>query len=140
MSEELFVLIEKEARYEKDLVMVLAALRYYREQKTFTGKLKEFVELSLEKCAGEGLILAFMKDYINKVNVPHEIENTVLVQYYSGTDRDVFLCEQKPDGEMERQPMKQVFPGVFTRELLLFGDEEKCERYNCFPRRFPDGE
>ncbi len=125
LSEELFVLIEKEARYEKDLVMVLAALRYYREQKTFTGKLKEFVELSLEKCAGEGLILAFMKDYINKVNVPHEIENTVLVQYYSGTDRDVFLCEQKPDGEMERQPMKQVFPGVFTRELLLFGDEEK---------------
>ena len=111
--------------YEKDLVMVLATLRYYREQKTFASKQKEFVELNLERYAGEGLILAFMKDYIGKVNVPYEIENCVLVQFYSGTDRGVFLCEETKDGQVDSQPMKEVFPGVFTRELLLFNDEEK---------------
>lgn len=125
LTEELFVKIEKEALYEKDLVMVLATLRYYRTQASFSGKQKEFVELNLERYAGEGLILAFMKDYIGKVKVPYEIENTVLIQYYSGAERDVFLCEEKTDGEVESQPMRQVFPGVFTRELLLFGDEEK---------------
>ena len=125
LTEEIFVKIEKEALYEKDLVMVLATLRYYRNQATFTGKQKEFVELNLERYAGDGLVLAFMKDYIGKVKVPYEIENTVLIQYYSGTGRDVFLCEEKADGQTVSQPMKQVFPGVFTRELLLFGDEEK---------------
>lgn len=125
LTEELFVKIEKEALYEKDLVMVLATLRYYRSQAVFTGKQKEYVELNLERFASEGLVMAFMKDYIGKVNVPYEIENTVLVQYYSGTERDVFLCEERPDGEIDSQPMKQVFPGIFTRELLLFGDEEK---------------
>lgn len=125
LSEAMFVKIEKEALYEKDLVMVLAALRYYREQPNFTGKQKEFVELNLEKYAGEGIVLAFMKDYIGKVNVPHEIENTVLIQYYSGSNQDVFLLEETADGKTESYPMRQVFPGVFTRELLLFGNEEK---------------
>lgn len=125
LPESLFVKIEKEAMYEKDLVMVLATLRYYREQKTFAAKQKEFIELNLERYASEGLVLAFMKDYIGKVNVPYEIENRVLVQFYSGTEGRVFLCEQKENGEVDSQPMRQVFPGVFTRELLLFANEEK---------------
>lgn len=125
LSEEMFAKIEKEALYEKDPVMVLAALRYYSRQETIADKQKDFIEINLEKYAGEGIIFAFMKDYIGKVNVPYEIENTVLIQYYSGTDRDVFLCEEKPDGKTDRQPMKRAFPGVFTREILLFGDEEK---------------
>ena len=125
LTEEIFVKIEKEAMYEKDLVMVLAALRYYRGEKNFASKQREFVELNLERYAGEGLILAFMKDYIGKVNVPYEIENCVLVQFYSGTDRGVFLCEETSGGQVDSQPMKEVFPGIFTRELLLFDDEEK---------------
>ena len=130
LTEELFVKIEKEALYEKDLVMVLATLMYYRTQESFSGKQKEFVELNLERYAGEGIILAFMKYYIGKVKVPYEIENTVLIQYYSGSGRDVFLCEEGPDGKKDAQPMRQIFPGVFTRELLLFeGEEKRCYIY-----------
>ena len=71
-----------------------------------------------------------MKDYIGKVKVPYEIENTVLIQYYSGSGRDVFLCEEGPDGKKDAQPMRQIFPGVFTRELLLFeGEEKRCYIY-----------
>lgn len=130
LSEPLFVKIEREAMYEKDTVMVLAALRYYRKSTEFASKQKEFIELNLEKYASEGIMLAFMKDYIGKVAVPYEIENTVLIQYYSGTDKGVFLCEEKGGGEYEPVPMRQVFPGVHIYEMLLFeGEERQCYIY-----------
>ncbi len=130
LSEPVFVKIEKEAMYEKDMVMVLAALRYYRKEKQFASKQKEFVELNLEKYASDGVIFAFMKDYIGRVNVPYEIENAVLIQYYSGTDRGVFLFEERQDEEYESQPMRQVFPGVYIYEMLLFeGEERRCYIY-----------
>lgn len=125
LTEPLFVKIEREAMYEKDMVMVLAALRYYRGNTEFASKQKEFIELNLEKYASEGIFLAFMKDYIGKVTVPYEIENTVLIQYYSGTNRGVFLCEERAHGEYEPIPMRQVFPGVYIHEMLLFEKEEK---------------
>lgn len=130
LSEPLFVKIEREAMYEKDMVMVLAALRYYRTDSSFASKQKEFVELNLEKYASEGIVLAFMKDYIGRVAVPYEIENSVLIQYYSGTDKGVFLCEEKEPGEYEPMPMRQVFPGVYVYEMLLFeGEERRCYIY-----------
>lgn len=130
LPESLFVKIEKEAMYEKDPVMVLAALRYYRNETSFASKQKEFVELNLEKYASEGILLAFMKDYIGKVTVPYEIENTVLIQFYSGTDQGVFLCREREPGEYEPVPMRQVFPGIYIYEMLLFeGEEKKCYIY-----------
>ena len=125
LSESLFVKIEKEAMYEKDTVMVLATLRYYRLENYFASKQKEFVELNLEKFASEGVVFAFMKDYIGKVNVPYEIENTVLIQYYSGTDKGVFLYEKTEEGSFEPRPMRRVFPGVYIYEMLLFEKEER---------------
>lgn len=123
LSESLIVKIEKEAMYAKEDVMILAILRYYSKENKFADKQREFVEMNLEKFAGEGLILAFMKDYIGKVHVPYEVSNTVLVQYYSGTESAVFLVEQA--AEEKPMQMRQVFPGVFVRELLLFEEEEK---------------
>ncbi len=125
LSEEVFAKIEKEAFYEKDPVMVLSALRYYARMKEFDRKQREFIELNLENCASEGLILGFMKEFIGKVTVPYEIENAVLIQYNSGTAKGVFLFEKKEDGKFEGQPMKKVFDGIYTKELLLFGGEER---------------
>ena len=111
--------------YAKDDVMVLATLRYYSKEDRFADKQREFIEMNLEKFAGEGMILAFMKDFIGKVNVPYEIESTVLVQYYCSTVQGVYLLEDGDDINGKSQQMKQVFPGVFTREMLLFEGEEK---------------
>ncbi len=126
LSEPILVKIEKEAYYEKSRVMSLAALRYYSGRKIFDKKQKDFIELELENFAGEGIILEFMKQFIGKAAVPFEIENFVVVQHYSGTDKGVFLFfEDEKEGRSEGQPMKQVFDGIYTKELLLFADEEK---------------
>ncbi len=127
ITEPLFVKIEKEAMYEKDTVMVLAVLRHYRHETDPATKQREFIEWNLERFANEGMIFAFMKDYIGKVKVPYEIENQVLIQYYSGTDQPVYLCKELPDGSTKMHPMRQVFPGVFIYEMTLFyGEESQC--------------
>lgn len=124
LTEEIFVKIEKEAFYVKDTVMVLAALKYYSSEESFAWKQQEFIERNLELFASEGLILTFMKKFIGKLAVPYEIENSTLIQYNSGTDRGVFL-HISPDGEhYEAEPMRKVFDGIYTKELLLFSDEE----------------
>ena len=56
-----------------------------------------------------------MKDYIGKVNVPFEIENTVIIQYYSGAPGEILLCETDRDGKVKKtMPMRQVFSGVYV--------------------------
>lgn len=126
LSEPVLVKIEKEAYFEKSRIMSLAVLRYYSGRKIFDKKQRDFIELELENFAGEGLILEFMKQFIGKVAVPFEIENLVVVQHYSGTDKGVFLFFQDDKGgRSEGQPMKRVFDGIYTKELLLFADEEK---------------
>ena len=125
LSGEIAGKIEKEAFYEKEKVMILAALKYYSGQKEFTKRQKEFIELMLENCASEGLILTFMKDFIGRAAVPYEIENAVLIQYNSGTAKGVFLFVKQEDGQFAPQPMKRVFDGIYTTELLLFAGEKK---------------
>lgn len=130
LSEDVFVKIEKEAFYEKEQVMVLAALRYYARMKKYARKQQEFIELNLENYASEGLILGFMKEFIGKVSVPYEIENAVLIQYNSGTEKGVFLFEKTEAGKFEGRPMKKVFAGIYIQELLLFeGEERVCYIY-----------
>jgi hypothetical protein len=106
--------------------MVLAALKYYSRLHSFAKKQKDFIELQLENCAHEGLILPFMQDFTGKTAVPYEIENSVLVHHYSGTDAGVFLCLKKDGGEHdESYPMKKVFDGIYIKQLLLFEGEKK---------------
>lgn len=124
-SEEVFTRIEKEAFYEKEKVMVLAALKYYSRLEELAEKQKEFVEMNLEHYAGEGEIFTFMKAFSDKVSVPYEIENAVLIQYNSGTSGGVFLFVKNDEGKFTGQPMKMIFDGIFTSELLLFEGEEK---------------
>lgn len=125
ISEEVFVKIEKEAFYEREKIMVLATLKYYSGMKNYAKKQQEFIELHLEEYASEGLIMTFMKEFIGKTAVPYEIENTVLIQYNSGTGKGVFLFLKNDEGRFEGKPMKQIFDGIYTKELLLFEGEEK---------------
>ncbi len=125
LSEELFVKIEKEAFYEKEDIMILAAMRYYSELPELAKKQKEFVEINLEKFAGEGKVLGFMKRFKGKVTVPYEIENAVYVQYTSGTSKEVTLFVKSHEDKFEPQAMQKIFPGIFVFPLWLFDGEEK---------------
>lgn len=125
LSDEVFLKIEKEAYYAKDDVMVLAALKYYSSMNGFSKKQKEFIELNLETFASEGRVFTFMKNFVGKVTLPYEIENTVLIQHECSTDKEVFLHVVDRNGKERTEPMRESFDGVYTKELLLFEGEEK---------------
>lgn len=126
LQESIFVKIEKEAFYDKEIVMVLATLRYYSAMHAYAKKQQDFIEVQLERCAADGRILSFMKNFCGKLNVPYEVENCLFVEHYSGTDKGVFFFLKNEDGETyTSKPMKKVFDGIYTKELLLFAGEEK---------------
>lgn len=117
--------IYRQALYEKDSVMVLAALKKLSGRKSLDDGEREFIARALDYSAAEGIILPFMKDFAGTVTVPYEIRTPVIVQYYSGTSDGVFLfMKNTTTGAYESQPMRQVFDGIFIVPLLLFAGEE----------------
>jgi hypothetical protein len=110
--------------FEKEPVMVLAALKSLVDKKEYDENETGFIMSSLEDMAARGCILPFMKDFAPKITVPFEIRTPVLVQYYSGTPDGVFLFIKNKNSEYESKPMDKVFDGIFTSSVLLFAGEE----------------
>ncbi len=128
LKEEIFVKIEKEAFYVQEKIMVLATLKRYSKEGNYAKKQEEFIVRHLEDCVADGLILSFMKRFVGKVTVPHEIEDTLLIEHYSGTDKEVFLHMREGDKEEVVVPMEQVFDGIYTKKICLFAGEQRT----CF--------
>ena len=125
LPEDIFVHIEKEAFYSKERIMVLATLKKYSKESNYAKKQLEFVEKNLEECAVDGIILDFMKDFVGKASVPYEIESFGLIQYYSGTDKEIFLHVLESGGKENVVPMSKVFDGIYIQQMVLFSGEEK---------------
>ena len=59
--------------------------------KRLSDRQKEFVELCLEKYAGEGRIFRFMQDFSGKAEMPYEVENAQIVQHFGASGQSVML-------------------------------------------------
>lgn len=127
LSEALAEKIEKEAMYVKEDVMVFAWLKAMSGAKRLSDRQKEFVELCLEKYAGEGRIFRFMQDFSGKAEVPYEVENAQIVQHFGASGQSVMLHVVEQEKEVLVIPMKQIFDGIYSAALLLFeGEEKQC--------------
>ena len=124
LSENLLMKIQKEAFYVKDDVMVLAMLYYFSKCSEWTEKQREFIEISLEKFAADARLFRFMKDFVGKISLPYEIENSNIVEYRSGTTQNVYLHLEDGEGNTKVVLMRNIFDGVYSYPLLLFEGEE----------------
>ncbi len=124
LTDAIFEKIYQQAMYEKEPVMVLAALKKLVNKEEYDENETGFIMSSLEDMAGRGCILPFMKDFAPRITVPFEIRTPVLVQYYSGTPDGVFLFIKNKNSEYESKPMEKVFDGIFISSILLFAGEE----------------
>ncbi|MEE3467107.1 MAG: DUF5717 family protein, partial [Eubacterium sp.] len=124
LSDAVFEKIYRQAMYEREPVMVLAALKKMVGRDNYDEKEVGFIERSLDDLAAEGCVLPFMKDFAGVVTVPSRIRTPVIVQYYSGTADGVFLFVKNKKNEYESRPMSRVFDGIFVASLLLFAGEE----------------
>ena len=124
LPDEIFEKVYRQAMYERDPVMVLAALKKMVGRESYDEKETEFIERSLDDMAAEGCVLPFMKEFSGAVTVPSRVRTPVIVQYYSGTTEGVFLFVKNKKNEYESRPMSRVFDGIFAASLLLFAGEE----------------
>ena len=124
LSLPMYEKIYHQAMYEKEPVMVLAALKQLVTKHEYDENETGFIMNSLEEMAAKGCILPFMKDFAPTITVPFEIRTPVLVQYYSGTPDGVFLFIKNKNSEYESKPMEKVFDGIFISSILLFAGEE----------------
>ena len=123
LNDQVYEKIYRQAGYEKETVMVLAAMKKLSKADTYNDKEREFITDKLYDLAAEGVVLPFMKDFAGKIEVPYEIRTPVIVQYYSSTPKGVFFFCKNRAGEYESHPMNKVFDGIYTAAVLLFADE-----------------
>ncbi|MBO4396167.1 MAG: hypothetical protein J5819_07465 [Eubacterium sp.] len=123
LSDPIFEKVYRQARYEREPVMILAALKKLTERKVYDENEQEFITRSLDDMAAEGCVLPFMKDFNKSITIPYEIRIPVIIQYYSGTVGGVFLFVKEND-EFVSRPMTKVFDGIFVASVLLFAGEE----------------
>lgn len=114
--------IQKEGMAEENPLMLLALLRYYSEQESYTDSEREFIEYYVSYYVSTGRGMRFMKGFIGKVDVPFEVENADWIQIFSPYEGDVHV-EMEQDGATVLEPMKELFPGIYVSELLLFVGE-----------------
>lgn len=116
--------IRKEGLSEDHHTMVLAMLKYYSGQETFTDAEREYIEHHISQYASKGKIFDFMKKFAGRVKVPFEVAHAQIVQFYGSHKGDVYIRlgdDEDSGGEMCQ--MKRIFTDIYTYEVILFRGE-----------------
>lgn len=104
-----------------------AYLKYHAEENTSDN---EFLlcERLMKHLVSKDIIFEFYKQYKDKAGIPYQaVENTVM-EYRTKPDRKVYIHFMVTNGgvaseEYHTEEMSEVFPGIYTKKLLLFYGE-----------------
>lgn len=124
ITDDLMAILQKEAASTDNRVMQLAILKRYSKQSELAMSEIEYVDYHISQMVKEGIMMKFMQDFRGRVTLPYIVENAVLIEFYMNTDLPVNLLVHDQEGETKTYQMKQVFPGIFLKEFLLFSGEE----------------
>lgn len=115
-------LIQKKGLSEENEAVVLAMLKYYSQKEAYTEAEREYIGYHLSQCVSKGQVLDFMTQFVGKIEVPFEIENSGIVQCCTSSPGDVYIELDEPGGTAA-YPMRQVFTDIYVFETLLFRGE-----------------
>ena len=124
ITEDILLILQKEAASTDSRVMHLAILKRYTKEPELRDEQKEYIDYHVSRLVKEGIIMKFMQEFKGKVTLPYIVENSVLIEYHINTKLPVNLLVHNEEGETKTYQMKEVFPGVFVKEFLLFAGEE----------------
>lgn len=124
ITEDILMILQKEAASTDSRVMHLAVLKRFTKETELSEEQKEYIDYHVSRLVKEGIIMKFMQEFKGQVTLPYIIENSVLIEYHINTKLPVNLLVHDEEGETKTYQMKEVFPGVFVKEFLLFAGEE----------------
>lgn len=82
----------------------------------------------LDICIHENMVLPYFHDFHPVIPLPAEVLMKTVVAYYSDEDQDVKLhyniaANNKVEDTFAGEYMREILPGIYTREFMLFSDE-----------------
>lgn len=127
LEDEFFEIIRKESIYEENDTAMLALLKYDSMQKELSEIELKLIDYNIHKYMEKGIILPFFKDLKGKISIPSNISNKYFAEYRTEPSHKVtiyYLLENEEEQEnFIQEPMKQVYPGIFVKDFVLFYGE-----------------
>lgn len=130
VSELIFLYLEKliGRNWELNLMCRLALLKYYAGMAGLNREQEEEAQKILAECAEEKLTFAFFKDLPPKLIRPYQLEDKLFVEEYFLPGSDVKIHYwlghgDEADPVWKSEPLREMIPGVFSKEFLLFYGE-----------------
>lgn len=121
---EIFRMLQKESVYEENTIIILALLKYYSEQESLNEKQCKSIDYHISRLAKEGIIMKFMQRFSGRILLPYEVQNAYLVQYFTNSVLPVSVQIENGQGEISITAMRNIYPGIFVKELMIFEDEQ----------------
>ncbi len=127
VDEQLFEMIQQEIVSEELEIGRIALLKHYSEKKVLTEKEKQFVDFQISEFVGKNIIFPFFAKFRDRVVVPQRVSGKYYVEYHANPKKKVYISyafAKKEGLKFVTEPMKQIYPGIFVKELILFYNEE----------------
>lgn len=127
LSGEIFQIIFRELKFEKSETQQLALLKYYSGKTGLEEAEKDFCREKTEALLKEERYFAFLKGLGGQITLPSRIINHYFVEVKERPGLPVKLhyrIQTEPGREdYKESPMKEIYPGIYGKELVLFQDE-----------------
>ncbi len=137
VADSIFRFIEREYAYlskkkrleEQEEVCRLALLQHYVKMAELSPERRACVEKLLEEFCAKGMRFAFWLRFDGALLAPYQMDGRVFAEYVCDPQHTVHICWRlKGSGsEYEKEPVPDIFNGIFVREFTLFdGEELEC--------------
>ena len=127
VSDVIFRHLEELVEQENELedVCSLALLQYYSSLPSLTEARKKVAKQLLEKYLKKGMRFAFYQRFPSEITRGFWPEERVFLEYVANPAHQVILYYRMKGQEEEwtKEPMRNMFEGIFVKEFILFEDE-----------------
>ncbi len=127
VDERIFDILKTEIVNEECEIGRIALLKYYSGKKTLTEEEKEFSDFQIHQFTQKNIVFPFFVDFKNKLMLPHKVSSKFYVEYKANPEKKVYInyaFAGKEKLKFVTEPMKQIYPGIFTKDFVLFYNEE----------------
>ncbi len=127
LSPELMPIMRRELNYEENDICLLAWLKYNASGTVLSENELEYISYSINRLENKGIVLPFLLEYADRIDLPERIADKVYVEYRSNPDRQVYIHyrlvknSSSMDYVIERMP--NVILGIHVKGFTLFCNE-----------------
>ena len=127
VSDIIFRHLEERSASEEELedVCALALLQYYSGLPSLSDQRKKTARKLLDRYQDRGMRFAFYQRFPAEITGQMQLNERVFLEYVANPEHTVLLYYRMlgQEEEWKKEPLRNVFEGIFVREFILFEGE-----------------